>query len=59
MPSGLTSTSSKGMGFMSTAATSGAKGTVDRPWKEEDQSMPGASAEGGAPGSGGALGGGV
>lgn len=40
MPSGLISTSSKGMGFMSTAATSGEKGTVDSPWKELDQSMP-------------------
>lgn len=28
------------MGFISTAATSGLNGVVDRPWKEEDQSMP-------------------
>lgn len=40
MPSGLISTSSNGMGFISTAATSGEKGTVDSPWKELDQSMP-------------------
>ena len=40
MPSGLISTSSKGMGFISTAATSGEKGVVDSPWKELDQSMP-------------------
>lgn len=40
IPSGLISTSSKGMGAISTAATSGLKGVVDRPWNEDDQSMP-------------------
>lgn len=40
MPSGLISTSSKGIGFISTAATSGLKGVVDKPWNEEDQSIP-------------------
>lgn len=63
MPSGLISTSSKSTGACRIAAASGENGAVERPWKDEDQSMPlldgaegtgsdgaGASVEGGGAG---------
>ena len=41
MPSGLISMSSGLSGCISTAAVSGLKGVVERPWKDDDQSMAG------------------
>lgn len=39
MPSGLISTSSRSRGFIRMALVSGVNGVVERPWKDEDQSI--------------------